>query len=104
MKKKWFLFQKVGNEKEMARFSSSSSVTTSDENQDGVTSYKVSGNKANYLLSELDPATYYEMTLMSKNSAGLSQDKYLFGTHTIAGSESFIHVIELFADLDMKIT
>ena len=88
----------------MAKFLSSSSVTTSDEGQDGVTSYKVSGNKANYLLSELDPATYYEMTLMSKNSAGLSQDKYLFGTHTIAGSESLIHVIQMFAGLDMATT
>ena len=72
----------------MATFSSSSRRTSEGkQNYSRGTSYKVSGNKANYLLSELDPATYYEMTLMSKNSAGVSQDKYLFGTYTIAGSE-----------------
>ena len=75
-------YQEIGSRKmDSSKSGGSSSVTKK---------YKVSGNRVNFVLAELEPATYYDLKLIANNSAGSSQTEYTFATHTITGGRSFL--------------
>ena len=77
-------YQEIGSRKmDSSKSGGSSSVTKK---------YKVSGNRVNFVLAELEPATYYDLKLIANNSAGSSQTKYTFATHTITGGKSFLQL------------
>ena len=74
----------MAQERKVKKNSKTGSMSATEDAKE----YRVSGNRANFVLNELEPATYYDLTLTSNNSAGSSQDVYTFGTYTIAGSQT----------------